>query len=62
MEPNPGYGDLIFDQAGNIYGSTWFGGSGDEGTVYELTLNNGSWMESSYLQIHRATTRQLLLS
>ena len=42
----PAYGDLIFDQAGNIYGSTWFGGYGDEGTVYELMLDNGSWMET----------------
>jgi uncharacterized repeat protein (TIGR03803 family) len=42
----PGYGDLIFDQAGNIYGSTEVGGSGGAGTVYELMLVNGSWMES----------------
>jgi uncharacterized repeat protein (TIGR03803 family) len=33
---NPGSGDLIFDQAGNIYGTTTFGGKG-YGVVYELT-------------------------
>jgi uncharacterized repeat protein (TIGR03803 family) len=33
----PGYGDLLFDQAGNIYGTTTFGGSSRLGTVYELT-------------------------
>src|SRR5271166_28968 len=32
----PGYGDLVFDQAGNLYGTTALGGSG-YGVVYELT-------------------------
>jgi uncharacterized repeat protein (TIGR03803 family) len=46
----PGYANLIFDHAGNLYGTTQFGGSGDQGTVYELMLINGSWTESV---IHR---------
>jgi uncharacterized repeat protein (TIGR03803 family) len=41
---------LIFDQAGNLYGTTASGGEGsgnDEGTVFELEPNaNGSWTES----------------
>jgi len=32
----PGYGDLIWDQQGNIYGTTTVAGSAGVGTVYEL--------------------------
>ena len=39
-------GDLVFDQAGNIYGTTAGGGSSQEGTVYELTPSNGNWTEN----------------
>jgi uncharacterized repeat protein (TIGR03803 family) len=40
--------DLIFDQAGNLYGTTKVGGcSGNCGVVFELTpQTDGSWMES----------------
>jgi uncharacterized repeat protein (TIGR03803 family) len=44
---NPGYGDLIFDAAGNLYGTTYFGGSNAQGVVFELTPSNGSWTESA---------------
>ncbi len=38
---------LIFDTAGNLYGTTFYGGSGGNGTVFELTPNSdGSWTES----------------
>jgi len=43
---NPGYGNLIFDAAGNIYGTTVRGGDNGLGTVYELTPSNGSWTET----------------
>ena len=43
---NPGFGNLVFDQAGNIYGTTTFGGFGTFGVVYELTPSNGVWTES----------------
>jgi uncharacterized repeat protein (TIGR03803 family) len=36
---NPDYGDLVFDQAGNLYGTTRNGGAYLQGTVYELTPN-----------------------
>lgn len=39
-------GDLIFDGAGNLYGTTVGGGSQDFGTVYKLTPSNGGWTES----------------
>jgi uncharacterized repeat protein (TIGR03803 family) len=34
---------LSFDAAGNLYGTTLYGGSYNQGTVFELTLVNGSW-------------------
>lgn len=39
-------GDLVFDQSGNIYGTTVSGGSPGRGTVYELTPSDGSWSET----------------
>jgi uncharacterized repeat protein (TIGR03803 family) len=33
----PGWSSLIFDAAGNLYGTTEVGGSNDAGTVYEIT-------------------------
>jgi uncharacterized repeat protein (TIGR03803 family) len=39
-------GDLVFDEAGDIYGATAGGGSSQNGIVYELTLSNGNWTES----------------
>jgi hypothetical protein len=44
-------GPLIFDQAGNLYGTTYSGGTGVNGglggTVFKLTPNSdGSWTES----------------
>jgi len=43
---NPCYGDLAFDRAGNIYGTTTNGGSYGLGTVYELSPSQGGWSES----------------
>ena len=39
---NP-YAGVIFDQSGNLYGATSAGGSGNGGTVFELTASKGSW-------------------
>jgi uncharacterized repeat protein (TIGR03803 family) len=42
--PNPG---LIFDEKGDLYGTTQAGGSTGSGIVFELTKNtDGSWKES----------------
>jgi uncharacterized repeat protein (TIGR03803 family) len=38
--------DLIFDSSGNLYGTTYTGGTYKGGTVFELTQNNGQWTES----------------
>jgi uncharacterized repeat protein (TIGR03803 family) len=54
-------GRLIFDQAGDLYGGTWFGGGGASnllfcsngcGTTYKLHLADGKWTESV---LHRFT-------
>jgi uncharacterized repeat protein (TIGR03803 family) len=39
---NPAAG-LIFDAAGNLYGTTEYGGIGDHGTVFELSPSTGAW-------------------
>lgn len=36
-------GGLISDSAGNLYGTTTFGGTSGGGTVYELTPSDGGW-------------------
>ena len=48
---SPGSGDVVFDQAGSLYGTTTQGGSGTCGAgpcgvVYKLTPSNGGWTES----------------
>jgi len=42
----PEYGDLTFDSAGAIYGTT-SSGAYDYGTVYKLTNSGGNWTEST---------------
>ncbi len=36
---------LIFDRAGNLYGTTVFGGTTGTGTVFELSPSAGNWTE-----------------
>lgn len=45
-----GYGDgaypysrVILDNVGNLYGTTWGGGSNGDGTVFELTFSGTGW-------------------
>jgi len=40
-------GNLVFDAAGNIYGTTLHGGSTGGGIVYELTPSYGTWAETA---------------
>ena len=57
---NPGGGDLIFDKAGNLYGTAQYGGyeggscseTGGCGVVFELTPSSSGWI---YSVIHRFT-------
>jgi uncharacterized repeat protein (TIGR03803 family) len=36
---------VVFDTAGNLYGTTFSGGVYDRGTVFELMPNHGTWTE-----------------
>jgi uncharacterized repeat protein (TIGR03803 family) len=41
-------GEVTFDQAGNLFGTTIYGGLSDLGTVYEITPGSGgAWIESN---------------
>lgn len=41
------WGNLVFDSAGNLYGTTTYGGSKDLGNVYELKPSaSGAWTET----------------
>jgi uncharacterized repeat protein (TIGR03803 family) len=41
------YGALLFDAAGNIYGTTYYGGANDLGAVYKLSpTDSGEWSET----------------
>jgi len=37
------YGSLAFDKQGNLYGTTYYAGANDLGTVYKLSYSNGAW-------------------
>jgi uncharacterized repeat protein (TIGR03803 family) len=37
---------VILDSEGDLYGTTWFGGGNNYGTVYELAPKSGKWQES----------------
>jgi uncharacterized repeat protein (TIGR03803 family) len=41
------YGNIVFDQAGNLYGTTSAGGTYNQGTVFKLTAGAGNqWAET----------------
>lgn len=43
---NPYMGNLIFDPAGHVLGTTTYGGTDNYGTVFELAKQSGSWTEN----------------
>ena len=42
----PGRSGVLFDSAGNLYGTTVFGGAHGDGTVFKLTPSSGGWTEA----------------
>ena len=42
----PGYGDLVWDPMGNIYGTTRGGGNSNLGTVFQMTKSGNQWTET----------------
>ena len=40
------YCDLVMDGSGNLYGTTYYGGAYNVGTVFELSNVNGVWTET----------------
>jgi uncharacterized repeat protein (TIGR03803 family) len=47
--PAGSYAGVVFDRAGNIYGTTYEGGSYGGGSVFEISPSNGGW---SYTVLH----------
>jgi len=46
-DPKLPYAGLVFDKAGNLYGTTELGGANNQGTVFEIIPNaNGTWTET----------------
>jgi uncharacterized repeat protein (TIGR03803 family) len=45
----PELSDLVFDRAGNVYGTTHFGGAGGMGSVFKLTPTMGGY---TYTSLH----------
>jgi uncharacterized repeat protein (TIGR03803 family) len=45
-DPKLPYAGLIFDKAGNLYGTTESGGTNGQGTVFEITPTSSGWTES----------------
>jgi uncharacterized repeat protein (TIGR03803 family) len=46
---------VIADAAGNLYGTTQSGGSGNGGTIYELSPSGSGWSESTLHALNSST-------
>ncbi len=43
----PGYGDLVWDQQGHLYGTAEDGGTGGRGSVFQMTKSGNNWTYTS---------------
>ncbi len=63
--PNAGspYGGVVFDAKGNLYGTTYFGGTAGMGAVYELSPTRaGTWQEKMLYSFQGGTDGSFPLS
>ncbi len=51
-------GPLVFDKAGNLYGTTAFGGANGGGTVFELKKTKSGWKEVTLFQFDSSFRRR----
>jgi len=49
------FGEPTLDAAGNLYGVRQSGGAHDEGQLFEMMPNNGSW---TYVDLHDFTSQE----
>ena len=49
------FAGVIFDNMGNLYGTTQIGGSSGYGTVFQLVPADGGWMENVLYQFHNVS-------
>ena len=52
------YAGLLFDTAGNLYGATTIGGSGDGGTLFKLSPNGSGWTYQTLCNFTRRPGQQ----
>jgi uncharacterized repeat protein (TIGR03803 family) len=52
---NTPIGELTFDAAGNLYGTTEEGGFNDRGTVFEMMPSSGGWTERVIHRFHNGS-------
>lgn len=55
LDGGPDYCKLIFDRAGNLYGTTIYGGANGYGTVFELRLVGTTWEETILYSFTKGT-------
>lgn len=56
-EPDAGfpYGAITADSKGNVYGTTYYAGANDLGTIYRLSRQNGVWVETGLYSFRGGT-------
>ena len=52
---------VIFDAAGNLYGATGVRGSGQGGTVFEMTPSNGGWTYNTLYSFASSNNSQIVV-
>jgi uncharacterized repeat protein (TIGR03803 family) len=56
------FGSVIFDRVGNLFGTTWAGGTEGHGTAFKLTPSPSGWRETVLHSFNGASDGDLLLA